>query len=652
VGSLHESPRLAADAEDLVFRSSFCGRGRITRELKITDPGGGQTPFELRASHPGIDIRPKTGVTPATVEVSVDTTALLNRQGTVAAQIEILSEAAVNLIAPVRVLVQVQEPDQRGYPVNVPGKLVDLLADPVRNRFFILRQDTNEVLVFDAADYRQIAALRTGNTPVSMAFTFDRRYLLVGNDNSQYANVYDLETLEPSTPIRFPFGHYPRWLAASGRAILAAARVAGAQHKIDRVDFERRTAVELPTLGIFENDIHENTALAATSNGSSILAAMANGTMLLYNANADTFTVARKDLTSLSGAIAASNFDQFVVGDRLFNASLVQVRQYGTAAGSTSGFVFLDGGGFRTWSPAANDPGVIERLTYLSGAGMRATRMAERPLVGTAGAAFTRTLAVTADRRSLVSLSTSGFTVLSWDYDAAAKMPRIDRVVNAADLTRPVAPGGLIVIQGQDLSPVTLATREIPLPVALGDSCLTVNGMPVPMLMASPERIHAQLPLQAEGNVTVVLRTPGGASDDYYMTVLPHAPSVFRTQLAEQYEVPLVVRAGNGQVVTPSNPVRSNDTLLIYLTGMGRTLPEVPAGQPAPGGSGAEVLTRPLVDIGGTPLPVLHAKLVAGEVGVYEIKVEVPHTVPKGQNRPLRISQGGFATEVLVRVID
>jgi uncharacterized protein (TIGR03437 family) len=652
VGALHESPRLAAGAEDLVFRSSFCGRGRFSRELAITDPGGGRTRFQLRSSHPGIEIRPRTGVTPATVVVSVDTAELLNRQGTLAAEITIHSDTAVNLARPVRVLVQMQEPEQRGFPVNVPGRLVDLLADPARNRFFILRQDTNEVLVFDAADYRQIGALSTGNTPVSMAFTFDRRFLLVGNDNSQYANVYDLETLEATAPIRFPSGHYPRWLAASGRALLAATRGAGGVHKIGAVNFHARTAVELPTLGAFANDIHENTALAATANGGSILAAMADGTLMLYNANADTFTVARKDHESLSGAVAASNFDQFVVGDRLFNASLVQVRQYGTAAGSTSGFVFLDAGGFRTWSPAGEDPGVIERLANLSGAGTRATRMAESPLVGAPGAVFTRTLAVTADRRALISLSTSGFTVLSWDYDAAARMPRIDRVVNAADGTRPVAPGGLIVIHGQDLSPVTAASREMPLPVALGETCLTVNGVSAPMLMASPARINAQLPFQAEGNVTLLLRTPGGSSDAFYMTVLPHAPSVFRRLLADEYEAPAVVRAANGQVVTPSNPVRGNDTLLIYLTGMGRTLPEVAAGQPAPSEPAAEVLTRPLVDLAGTPLPVLHSRLTAGEVGVYEIVVEVPHTVARGLNRILRVSQGGFSTEIPVRVVD
>jgi hypothetical protein len=110
----------------------------------------------------------------------------------------------VNEPRPIRILVNTPEPDQRGMVVPVGGKLVDILPDPLRDRFFVLRQDTNQVLVFDGQSYAQIAALQTGNTPTQMAITFDRRLLLVGHDGSQYLAVYDLETLEPGMPIRTP----------------------------------------------------------------------------------------------------------------------------------------------------------------------------------------------------------------------------------------------------------------------------------------------------------------------------------------------------------------------------------------------------------------------------------------------------------------
>ncbi|MBI5085747.1 MAG: hypothetical protein HZB13_14250 [Acidobacteria bacterium] len=651
VGNLNKSPRIAATQEDVVFHGGLCSPGVMTQELTIVDPSGASTEFSLSTAMPGIRLTPSRGVTPLTVKVSIDPSAFVNQRGTMTASIVLRSATAVNYPNPVRVLINLQEPDQRGTSINVPGKLVDILPDPFRNRFFVLRQDTNEVLVYDGSNYSLTARLRTGNTPTSMALTFDRKYLLVGNDNSQFANVFDLETLESTAPIRFPFGHYPRYLASSARALLGATRVAGPKNTIDRVDFLTRTAIQLPTLGIYENGIHLNTALVGASNGGSIMAAMADGNVLLYNANADTFTISRKDFAGLAGAFAASSFDQFVVGNTLFNASLVPVRQFDNSIGLSSGFAFVDQSGFRTGALNASSPGVIQRVDLASGSGTNSTRMAEAPVLGSTNWTFTRTIAILPDRSSLVNLTTSGFTVLAWNYDAAVAIPRINRVVNAADKSRAVAPGGLIIVEGQNLGPVNVATKELPLPIALGQSCLTVNGMPVPMLMVSPTQINAQLPFQAEGNVTMLLRTPGGVSDNYNLTVLPTAPSVFRTALAEDYQVPTIVRAENNQVVSPANPIRSDDRLLIYLTGMGKTNPEIPAGTPAPADFPL-VLTDPKVDINGYQLPVEFAGLVPGQIGVYQIKVMVPFKTPKGMEQNLQVRQGGYSSSVTVRVID
>ena len=80
----------------------------------------------------------------------------------------------------------------------------------------------------------------------------------------------------------------------------------------------------------------------------------------------------------------------------------------------------------------------------------------------------------------------SGFTVLPWNYEAGVAPPVLDRVVNAADFTKPVAPGGLASVFGSQLSPMTLASTDVPLPTVLADSCLTVNGAVVPVIFVSP----------------------------------------------------------------------------------------------------------------------------------------------------------------------
>jgi uncharacterized protein (TIGR03437 family) len=265
---------------------------------------------------------------------------------------------------------------------------------------------------------------------------------------------------------------------------------------------------------------------------------------------------------------------------------------------------------------------------------------------------FTRTLAPLFNRQAIIALTTSGYTVLPWSYDERVAPPRIDRVTNAADLGSNLAPGGLISIFGQDLSPVNLATREIPVPTALGDSCLTINGLPVPILFVSPTQVNAQMPFQTVGNVTMILRTPGGVSDNYNLRILPGAPAIFRSGRAGPEEnLPTLVRAENNLLITDSNPIRPGDTIVIYLTGLGQVEPSQEAGVPGPANPPARALVEPEVTLGGHSLPIAFAGLSPGQVGVYQINAVVPGAVPRGLGIPLTIRQGSATTEIAVRVV-
>jgi uncharacterized protein (TIGR03437 family) len=652
IARLGTQPRVAAASEDVVFRGNFCDRRVSSAQITILDPGGNRTPFQLISRMSGVTVSPSVGVTPATVTVRVDPTVFLNARGTASGTIDIVSQAAVNVPSSIRVLINNKEPDQRGMFANIPGRLVDILADPGKDRFFILRQDSNQVLVFDGASYAQVAALKTGNTPTQMAISFDRRWLLIGHDNSQIVSVFDLETLQPSDPIVMPFGHYPRSVASSGRATLAASRVAGPANQMSRIDLDARIATVLPSLGVFENKINLNTVLVASGNGSSILAAHADGTLQLYNANTDSFTVSRKDFTALSGAYAASSFDQFLVGNTLLNASLVRVRDLDASVGQSSGFAFVDQSGLRAVAASASSPGVIQRVTLPAGEGLRSTRMAEAPLLSDVSRVFTRTLAPLYSRQGIVALTTSGITVLPWQYDAAVAPPQIDRVENAADPGQPFSPGGLIALRGRNLSPVNQVSSTTPLPTALGESCLTVNGVAVPMFFVSPEQINAQLPYQIDGSVAMTLRTPGGVSDNLNLTLQPAAPSVFRNGAAgPETRIPTIIRTRNNELVTVSNPLHREDVISIYLAGMGNTSPAVEAGVPVQMDPVPVPVILPTLRIGNADMEVLFAGLAPGQIGVYQINARVPSFAPLGFAVPLSISQGGQSTTVDVRVV-
>jgi uncharacterized protein (TIGR03437 family) len=673
VGSaLRLSHRVAASQEDVIFRGNSCTRNVTSQEITITDPGGGRTDFSLTPLAPGVSVVPSAGVTPATVRISYDPVVFQNLKGTAAITVKLKSALAVNIPQDIRVLINTHDADQRGLSVDVPGRLVDILADPAHDRYYVLRQDRNQVLVFDAGTNAQIATLRTSNTPTQMAITADSQYLLVGHNDAQIASVFNLDTLTSDAPIYMPFGHYPRSIAVSGRAILAASRVAGPIHMISKVDMATRTASAYAALGAFKNDINIDTVLIAPPNRASILAAMPDGNAMLYDASADTFTVARKDFTALSGAYAASSFGVFVIGNNVLNASLVPAGQFGAGSGIGSGIsagiAFVEQVGYRTTSTDAAGPGIVQKIDFSVGAASAPTRMVEAPLftpplppvdptlpvtpspVQVNSFAFKRTLAQLVNRATLISLSQSGFIILPAAYDAPVPIPQITKIVNAADQTNPVAPGGLINVMGMNLSPINVASSQTPMSTALADSCLMVNGIAIPLELVSATQITAQLPFNIDGSSQMVLHTPGGVSDNMNFTILTTAPSVFRATVGG--DTPSVFRAANNALVSEANPVQAGDELIIYATGLGRTSPAVVTGAAAPSDPLAAAMIQPDVALDGAPLVVDYAGLTPGGVGVYQINVRVPGRVNPGSSVPLTIQQGGSSTTVTLQVAD
>ena len=262
----------------------------------------------------------------------------------------------------------------------------------------------------------------------------------------------------------------------------------------------------------------------------------------------------------------------------------------------------------------------------------------------------------------IVELSTSGFTVLGAGYASAFQPPNLTSITSAGDYTAKVAPGGLVSVWGTGMSPTSVVASQVPLPTSLNQSCLSVAGTPIPLVFVSPKQINAQLPNNVLGNETISLHTPGGVSNTLNFTVSSTAPSVFLYQPDAKTAIPDVYRAENYQLVTPTNPVRINDTLVIWLTGMGATIPVVDAGQPAPTDPLAEASSQPTVTLGGYKLKLDYAGLAPGLAGVYQINVEVPFGVPAGLALALATSvswsllvllarRRGIAASLQVRVV-
>jgi uncharacterized protein (TIGR03437 family) len=655
IGQLSKYHRVYPSQTDVVAHTNSCSRTAITQTITLSDPSGGQTDFSISGAPAGVTVTPSSGTTPAAVQITVDPTAFQNQNGTVTIPLTISSSLAMNVPPSIRLLVNNQNPDQRGTSIDIPGVLTDILADPARSRFYVVQQDRNMVLVYDSTTYTQIASLRTGTTPTQMAITLDQNTLIVGNDNSQQAHVYDLNSLTELPPIQFPAGHYPRSIAASGNALLGLARdVTGdAPGAIDQIDMLNYNATELPSLGIFVNSLNPGAVLAPSSNGGAVLVASPDGNVMLYDANANTFTVSRHDFKALSGPYGASSFGTYVAGGNLLNASLVPQATLDTTNGTPAGFVFTSQSGYQTSISAPANPGAIQSVNPATSLSISPTSLVEASLGTSTTQPLIRTLAAIYDGSALVSLSVSGIMVIPSSYAAAVAIPQITGVVNAANGSSQVAPGGLISVYGTQMSPVNIATQQIPLPTALGESCLTVNGVPIPLVYVSSSQINGQMPFDVDGNAVMILRSPGGISNNFNLTIEDNAPAIFQSGTAgPETGLATIVRTNDNQLVTPTNPIHPNDSIVIYLTGLGLTAPAVATGLAAPAAQLSSAIATPTVTIGGAAMSIYFAGLVPGEVGVYQINATAPPDAPLGLSMPLVISQGGSSTTVNVRVVN
>jgi uncharacterized protein (TIGR03437 family) len=686
IGTLDShAPRVVAKQEDVVFLGDWCTRQIISHSLDIIVQGDGPVDFKLSLPNgtKGVQLSQTSGTASTRVRIDVDPTLFQNAKGSTTIPLTITSAKAINIPFPVRLVINTRDVNQTGKLVNVPGKIVDILADPVRKYVYLLRQDTNVVLVYDRTTLTpvicgdQACQLRTGNTPVSMAITDDQRYLIVGNDHSHLASVFDLDNnFEATPPIIFRDG-YPRSIAVSHGGIWAVVRVVSPPDDVTcsgtpitnplyRINFDSRTASAPLTLGVYCNQVAADSVLAATPSSNFMLLAMSNGTTAMWYGGSDIWLVSRSNGTAAGGAFGAFNDDLFLVNNDVLDPGLFPIATLESTSGKSSGVgVLIDRNiGLRTTNAGDSAPGTIERvdlvhwLTY-------ARLTAEAPVVvstlttipigqiGQTILPFTRTLAVPADGRTILMLTQSGLTVIDPNFDAPTPLPMVTGLVNAADGGADVAPGGLALVQGNGLAPRSEMAISLPLPSTLGDACVTVGNIALPLFRVSPTEILAQLPFGLSGDVPLVVRSPGGISDPFNAHIQAFAPAIFRTgQAGDETGLATVIRQKNDDFVNFTNPIHPDDVLSIYLTGLSQTSPAAPFGDAAPLDPLAVTTTVPTVTLGNSALSVLFSGLVPGEVGVYIINVSVPHGVPGAVQTPLTVKQGGFSTTLQVRVVN
>jgi uncharacterized protein (TIGR03437 family) len=221
-------------------------------------------------------------------------------------------------------------------------------------------------------------------------------------------------------------------------------------------------------------------------------------------------------------------------------------------------------------------------------------------------------------------------------------------VVNGASfagLPYPLAPGAIVSLFGSNLATREARATTFPLPTKLDDVTVTVNGTAAPLYFVSPTQASIQLPYGIKGNWgTLRASNSRGASNEVVAPLAATSPGVFSRPDGR----PVVLHA-DYSLVSPQNPARPGETVMIWLTGLGELSPAVAMGDANPVAPLARAVDAPIkVLFGGVPaMGVDYAGGAPGFAGLCQINATIPANAPPGSNVPLAISTANAHAELV-----
>jgi uncharacterized protein (TIGR03437 family) len=168
-----------------------------------------------------------------------------------------------------------------------------------------------------------------------------------------------------------------------------------------------------------------------------------------------------------------------------------------------------------------------------------------------------------------------------------------------------------------------------------------VSDSPTALFYVSDSQINFLMPSNlALGDVTIRVVTEGVSGPYVTATLVNAVPALFPLPTASGYAI---ATSADGKIVlTADAPAHAGDTVVIYLTGLGKTAPN-PAPGEIPAYAGLMVQLSDLkVSLGGNPVDpnlIKYAGLTPGSAGLYQINLLIPDNL--GTDPEIRVAVAG-----------
>jgi len=207
----------------------------------------------------------------------------------------------------------------------------------------------------------------------------------------------------------------------------------------------------------------------------------------------------------------------------------------------------------------------------------------------------------------------------------------ITNVVNAASLQSQLAPGTLANVSGANLGE-SLSTA-----VTVGDKSAAV-------VKASPEQFIIQIPFDAPlGGTTIRV----GNSASFPVTLGQFAPALFTENGTGSGNISAI--HADGTPIDVNNPAFPLESISLFATGLGPTLPPLPTGVPGPENPPAVTATQPTVLYASETAKVLSSVMAPGQVGIYRITIQLTAALVTGI-RNIGMTIGGVSSGYSVTI--
>ena len=217
-----------------------------------------------------------------------------------------------------------------------------------------------------------------------------------------------------------------------------------------------------------------------------------------------------------------------------------------------------------------------------------------------------------------------------------------DSIVNASDYSPgPFAPNSVLTIFGANLAWDTrqLAGSDIvngALPTSLDSVAVYIDNWPVPLIYVSPTQINFIIPgNEIDGSVPVRVVREGVTGPEITIQLIDAAPALFA------FAGYVIAAHDDGTLLTPDAPANAGDVVVIYATGLGKTLPN-----PAPGVipltpdrlAAASTINVYLNGVAINPSLIFYAGVTPYCAGLYQINLFLPGDTPTDPE--IRVSVG------------